>query len=195
MINEKFVIIAALLNFTGSLNYVVNTIKGKTKPNRVTWFLWSLAPLIAFSAMINQGVGLSALMTFMVGFGPLMIFIASFINKKSVWKITKFDIFCGVLSLLGLLFWIATDNPNMAIVFSIMADGFALLPTLVKAWKEPQTESWLVFMNGAISAIITLFTIDTWYFASVAFPIYIFIVCTVMFVLVRFEIGPKISRI
>ena len=69
MLNQNFVILAAALNLYGSASYVIETLKGKTKPNRVTWFIWALAPLIAFAAMASEGVGLSALMTFMVGFG------------------------------------------------------------------------------------------------------------------------------
>lgn len=55
MINENFIFVGAVLSLVGSLNYVINTLKGRTKPNRVTWFLWALAPLIAFSAEIQKG--------------------------------------------------------------------------------------------------------------------------------------------
>lgn len=191
MINENFVFFGAFLNLIGSVNYVYNTIKGKTKPNRVTWFLWALAPLIAFSAMISEGIGRSAVMTFMVGFGPLMVFIASFVNRKSVWKITKFDFVCGVLSLIGLALWAVTKNAALAILLSIVADGLALLPTLIKAWTNPETESHLVFMNGALSAFITMLTIKTWTFAEGAFPVYIFVVCTLLYVLIRFKLGNR----
>jgi hypothetical protein len=57
MLDEKFVILGIIVGFIGSLSYLIDTIKGKTKPNRVTWFLWALAPLIAFTAEIKQGVG------------------------------------------------------------------------------------------------------------------------------------------
>lgn len=57
MINENFVILGAIIGFIGGLSYLVSTIKGKTRPNRATWFLWALASLIAFSAEIKQGVG------------------------------------------------------------------------------------------------------------------------------------------
>ncbi len=74
MINENFVILGVVIGFIGSLSYLLSTIKGKTKPNRVTWFLWAIAPLIAFAAEIKEGVGIQSLMTFSVGFGPLLIF-------------------------------------------------------------------------------------------------------------------------
>ncbi len=36
MIDEKFVLVGAVMNINGSVTYAFITIKGKTKPNRVT---------------------------------------------------------------------------------------------------------------------------------------------------------------
>jgi hypothetical protein len=95
MINQNFVIVGAIIAAAGSVSYLIDTLKGRVKPNRVSFLLWSLAPLIAFFAEIQQGVGIQALMTFIVGFLPLTIFIASFVNKKAVWNLTGFDLICG----------------------------------------------------------------------------------------------------
>ncbi len=191
MISEKFVILAAVISFSGGMSYLKDVIKGKVKPNRVSWFLWALAPLIAFSAEIRHGVGLPALMTFMVGFNPLIIVIASFLNKKSVWKLSKLDIACGALSVLGLILWLVTGVGNVAILFSILSDGFAAVPTVVKSWIEPESENYIAFLASAISAGITLLAIKTWDFAHVGFPIYILSICILLFVLIKFKIGTK----
>ena len=194
MINENFILLGALLNVIGSATYAYNTVKGRTKPNRVTWFLWALAPLIAFSAQIDEGVGLQVLMTFMVGFGPLLVFIASFMNKKYYWEISRLDIFCGVLSLAALALWFVTGEGIVAIIFSILADLLAGVPTLIKAYKEPESEHSDVFRNGAISALITLLTIKTWTFETYGFALYIFIICVVLYLLIRFKLGRRLSR-
>ncbi len=194
MINEKFVIVGALLNLIGSLGYVRDTLRGKTKPNRVSWSLWALAPLIAFSAELNKGVGLQSLMTFMVGFGPLLVFLASFINKKAVWKLGKFDYTCGALSLIGLALWAVTKDGNLAILFAILADGLAAVPTVIKSYKDPESESFLVFLLGATSAGVTLLTVDNWTFANYGFPVYIFVICIILFTLIKFEPGPRFSK-
>lgn len=87
MLNENVVIIGVLLQAIGGWSYLVDTLKGSVQPNKVPWLLWSIAPLIAFVAEIKQGVGITALTTFIVGFVPLVIFIASFFNKKATWKL------------------------------------------------------------------------------------------------------------
>ena len=79
MFDPHFVIVGVALQLIGVVSYLVDTLKGKVRPNRVSWFLWALGPLIAFSAQLDHGVGLVALMTFAVGFGPLLILIGSFL--------------------------------------------------------------------------------------------------------------------
>jgi hypothetical protein len=162
MINQNFVILGAIIATMGSLSYLIDTIKGKVKPNRVSFLMWSLAPLIAFVAELKQGVGLQSLMTFEVGFFPLTIFIASFFNKNAKWKLTRFDLTCGVLSLIGLILWYITASGNVAIVFSILADGLAALPTIVKSFNFPETESSWTYFTGSLSAAITLLTVKVW---------------------------------
>ena len=189
MINQNFVILGAIIASIGSLSYLIYTIKGKVKPNRVSFLLWSLAPLIAFVAELQQGVGLQSIMTFEVGFLPLTIFIASFFNKNAKWRLTRFDLTCGVLSLVGLLLWYVTSSGNVAIVFSILADALAALPTLVKSFNFPETESSWTYFATTLSAVITLLTVKIWDLANAGFPLYISIVTLVISVLIQFKPG------
>ena len=193
MLNEKFVIVGAILNLIGSLSYLIDTIKGGVKPDRVTWLLWSIIPFIAFTAQINQGVGLQSLMTFMTGFTPLIIFLASFLNKKSYWRLSRLDIICGTLSVIGILLWYITKTGNTAIVFSILADGLAAIPTVVKSYHAPETEDYKVYLLGASSAAITLLTIKTWSFAYFGWPVYILIVTLLLTILIKFKLGKSLS--
>jgi hypothetical protein len=193
MLNQNFVIIGTLLGAAGSLAYLVDTVKGKVKPNRVSFLLWSIAPLIAFAAQIKQGVGLESLMTFSTGFLPLTVFIASFVNKKAEWKITKFDLICGVLSMAGLILWLVTKVGNIAITFSILADALAAVPTLVKAYRYPDTEMAWPWIATVFGVVLTLLTLNGLTFANSGFIIYILIVNTLIFSLVQFRIGEKLG--
>ena len=192
MINQNFVIVGAIIAAIGSLSYLIDTVKGRVKPNRISFLLWSLAPLIAFFAEIKQGVGIQALMTFIVGILPLTIFIASFVNKKAVWNLTGFDLICGALSIIGLVFWYITKSGNIAIIFSIVADALAAVPTVVKSFNYPETESAWPYFASTISAILTLLTVTVWNVANIAFPLYIVLITLLIFSLVQFKLGKKI---
>jgi len=195
MINQNFVFLGAIIAFLGALSYLVSTIKGKTKPNRISWFLWALAPFIAFAAEIKEGVGIQSLMTFMIGFMDFSIFLASFMNKNAVWKLRRFDFICGGSALFGLFLWYMTKNANLAIIFSIIADGLASVPTLVKSYYFPETENYHDYLGWTINAGITLLTIDIWNFANFGFPLYIFIICTIFVLLIKFRSGIFIQKL
>jgi hypothetical protein len=177
MLNAHFVILGAIINVLGSSAYLVDTIRGRTRPNRVSFFVWTLASMLAFGGEIQKGVGLMALTTFTAGFVPLLIFAASFADKKAVWKLTKFDFSCGALSLVGLCLWLLTGQGDLAIFFSIIADGLASLPTLRKSYTYPESETWTGYFAGALNGGIGLLTVKHWTFASVGFPFYIVVCC------------------
>src|SRR5437868_1418676 len=98
MLSQNFVYLGILIGSIGFISYFISTVRGKVRPNKVSFALWSIAPLIAFFAEINQKVGTQSLLTLSVGVFPLAIFLGSFIDKKAYWKIKKIDLLCGVFS-------------------------------------------------------------------------------------------------
>lgn len=144
--------------------------------------------------MIKQGVGIEAWTTFLVGFIPLLVFAASFINKKAYWEITRIDVLCGSLSIVGLILWQITKVGNVAIMFSILADAFASYLTIHKSFVEPESESHIAYTLGIVSMIFTLLVITEWNFENYAFPLYIFIVDSIIAFLIISKIGPKLQK-
>ena len=193
MLPEQFVFVGIAINAIGLSSYFLDTVRGKIKPNKVSFALWSIAPILAFFAMLDEGVGVQALMTLSVGIFPIFIFLGSFVNKKAYWKITKFDLSIGALSLIGLLLWQITKVGSIAIFFGILADGLAYIPTLTKAWKFPETESAWPWLAVSVNGLFTLMTLTTFNFANSAFPFYFLIINFIVFAVVLFKLG-KITK-
>lgn len=142
--------------FLGTLAYVRDTIRGRSKPNRMTFLIWALGPFIAVAAGSAAGGGWVLLITFVSGFGPLCILLASYLNKEAYWKLGVLDYACGVLALLALLLWSITNDPIIAIILAIVADALALYPTLLKAWSYPETETGVAYIAALFSASVGL---------------------------------------
>lgn len=195
MLPEYFVYVGAVIFAYGGFGYWLDTIKGKVQPNRVSWFIWFLAPSIAFFAQVQSGVHLEqSLLTFMAGLIPLLIFLASFINKKSYWELTKRDIICGILSLLGLALWYVTGTGLVAILFAILADLLAAVPTVIKSYTSPETENWVLYFTNAVSALLTLLTIKTWNPQTYAFPLYLFLGTLALSLIIKFKLGKRSAK-
>ncbi len=188
MLPGYFVIIGTLIGASGSIAYLIDTAKGKIKGNRV--FFYCCFHCTHYSIFHRlRSVGLEALMTFSTGFLPLTVFIASFMSKKAKWKLTGFDLLCGMISLMGLMLWMITKVGNIAIFFSIVADGFAAIPTIVKAYKYPDTELAWPWIATVFGIVLTLLTLSTFSFANCGFILYILVVNSLIFILVQFRIG------
>lgn len=193
MISGNFVILGFIIQCFGGLRYFLDTIRGKIQPNKVSWLLWTLGPLSAFAAEIVQGVGIQSLMTFGVGFIPLCIFIGSFFNKKAYWKLGVLDYICGLLALVGLLLWYITKIGNIAIFFGILSDGLGSVPTIIKSYHHPESESYSIYLTSFLIAAITILTITSWNFATWGFPIYMVIVNLLIFLLIKYKLGKRLS--
>jgi hypothetical protein len=174
------VILGSLVNLAGTSNYIRNTIKGETKPNRMTWLMWSIAPMIGTAAALSSGVTWATLPVFMAGLMPFLVFLASFVSPNSYWKLEQFDYVCGGLAVLALVLWYVTSNPNIAIVFAIASDLSAAVPTIIKCWKYPETETASGFTASAFNNLMSFFVITQWNFANIAFPLYLILVNTVL---------------
>jgi hypothetical protein len=194
VISVNWIYLGTAIGALGTAVYLRDTLRGTTKPNRVTWLLWAVAPLLAAAVELNEGVGLRALPTFMIGFLPLLVFAASFHNPASVWKIRRIDYACGLMSVVGTAVWLATRNGVLGISAAIAADFLAGVPTLMKSWTHPETETVHSYVGAVVSMAIVLLTIDQWSFAVAAFPAFIVCVASVEVFLVGFEPGPRLRR-
>ncbi len=176
------VILGVLLSFSACVLYIRDMLAGRTKPNRVSWFLWALPPFIGVYAATSDGATWATLPTFMAGLNPLLVLVASFASKKAYWKITVFDMLCGLFSLLALLAWMITENPASAILFAILADALAGVPTLVKAFSHPETETGVSYALFFVAQSTAFFAISTWSFTETAFPLYLITINALLFV-------------
>lgn len=194
MINQHFGILAALLPLAGFASYIRDTLAGKTQPNRMSWSLWAVGPLITFAAELAQKASLDvALLSCTLGIGPILVVLASLRDRRSYWKLTRLDLLCGSLSIAALALWGITGRGNVAIFLSILADLFAAIPTIAKSYQNPSSESVGTYLATAAGGAITLLAIPHWTFTVCGFPLYAMTVCVVIMVLITLPRSRKVA--
>ena len=171
-----FAIAGSVINFVACVSYVRAILKGEATPNRVTWFLWALVPVIAAAAQWSSGGGISTLVVLSVGLGPACIVLASFVGGTGSWRLGPFDYVCGACSLAALALWAVTGDPVTAIVLSILADAAAALPTLRKAWLAPATEDRSAYLIAFAGMILGILSVQEATFSAYAFNAYLVVV-------------------
>lgn len=151
---EYIVIFSAIINSIGWFVYIKNTLKWITKPNKVSWSIFTIAPFITVTATIySEWFVWSVIPVFMAWFIPLLILISSLFNKNSYWKLWKLDYWCFFFAILSLILWYITNNPLIAIIFSVLADLLWYIPTMIKVYKYPETETMDLLLHDFLQIL------------------------------------------
>jgi hypothetical protein len=90
-------------------------------------------------------------------------------------KYGPIDIACLVISLSAIVLWQVTGNPMVALYLAVAADLFAGIPTFVKAYRDPASETlsaYLIAFFAAIAAGLSSTLIDV---TNLLWPAYILI--------------------
>ncbi len=69
-------------------------------------------------------------------------------------------------------------------MLAALADLLATIPTLVKAWRFPQTETLYTYFVGLFTASIVLPAIPVWNIENAAFQLYLLVANTALFIVV-----------
>ena len=172
------VFIAAIITILSPLPYILDSLRGKTHPNLVTWFTWTLLNAITAAAAWSSGARQTAVFMTAAAIATFSIVLAGL--RYGLKRYTKFDIYCQIIALAGLAIWLITHLPASAIAINVAIDFVGLLPTIRHAWKSPQAETWQTFMLAMIAGALTLISIQHYSFVSLASPIYIFLADSTM---------------
>lgn len=175
MLSDQFVVVGVIFNAWAGSQYVIATLRGTAKPNRVTWLVWGVAGWIAFAAQVGQGIILPALLTAVVALVPTAIFVAS-LRSSAEWRITGLEssclILCGIA--LALLFFTSGD---LSVAVSILVHALAAIPTFRNVIRSPESEAPIAYTAGLVNAACTLGALDEWTFGTSAFAVYFFLLC------------------
>jgi len=183
MLGTLLTLLGVAATFAAGVGYAVATLRGRVKPNRVTWFVSGLAAWIAFAGQVTQGVLLAAALTGAVAVVPTLIVAASFVNRDAYWRATWLDRSCLALAVAAIVVLLVSSG-DLAIAMGITARALGAVPTVVKTWQAPRTEQTTVYAAGVFGAVCTLAAVDAWTFRTSGFAIYFLLFCGVMTVLV-----------
>ena len=187
MLPESFAFLSTVIASLGSLHYMYLTIKGEVRPNKMTFFFWGLFPLITFFAQQDKEVSDVVWITLSVGLLPFMILVASYLNPAAYWKIVKRDYVLAGIAILSMSLWYVTKEANLAILFALLADFFASLPTIVKSYRSPESEDWRPYAINAFGFFIGVLSIQHWVFADYSFVLYLFFVTSLIAAIIYYR--------
>jgi hypothetical protein len=181
---EAFAITAALLAIAGSVPYVIDILKGRVKPHAYTWFVWSIVSGIVLFGQLAKGAGIGALPTAAAEVFTLIIFLLSL--RYGFRGITRTDTYFLLLAVVGIVPWLLTKDPTISVVIAVSIDVIAFVPTLRKTWREPKTETPILYASNVLRHIFALASLEAYNLATMLHSVAMIVTNSIMtFVVAR----------
>lgn len=190
-----FGIIAGSISFIAYLIYFYSILKGKSKPSRVTWWIWAFMGGVSALSYYSSGARYTIWSPIVEFIGPLITALLSVKYGDGGIK-RKTDVFCLLGGILSVILWAFTGSPEAALMLNILIDAFAIFPTIKKSYLHPKTESRLAWSGTTFADFINLFAIEKMKFIIIIYPLWMFIEDIVILGLLEKDIfmSKKIKR-
>ncbi len=190
---KALLLVAAIaLTVAAYVPYVRDTLHGKTKPHLYSWLVGcSVATLSFIGQIIDKSAGLAAIATAMVAISCLMIVILSI--RYGITKGTRLDKICLVTCAFLIGFWIFSGDNEISIILINLVNIIGFIPTVIKTYKLPQTETLISYELNIVRFTINIFALQTISIVSVTFPL-TWLVCNIAFVLMTISRRKYLSR-
>lgn len=175
--------LAGVLDFASFAMYIYAMFKLGTRPNRASWWIWSLSALIIATSYHFTGAEQTIWMAISEFAGLLVVSILSI--KWGVGGWSRSDRFSLAGASLSLILWAVSGSAFLTLVFILAVDFFGAFPTILKSYKDPKSEnitSWgLVFW----ASVINIFAAEEMTIEILIYPLYMtFILGLIYFLLI-----------
>jgi hypothetical protein len=151
--------------------YVRDIFWGKTQPVRASWWIWSILGSISFASQLAKGAGDSLWLT--AGQTLAVIIVALLSIKYGVGGYTKRDMWALLLAGLGLILWYVNSEAAYALLIVIFIDTIGSILTMLKAYKQPTTETLSTWILSGTSGVFGTLAVGSINPILLAYPLYI----------------------
>jgi hypothetical protein len=177
--------VAGGISIVAFFMYLRPILKGKLKPNRATWWIWTVVGFMLSASYFSSSKNHTVWIPVLYAAVPLFVAILSIKYGKGGW--TPFDRYCLLGAGLSMLLWWILNSPLIALLINLLIDFLGALPTIRKVYYEPRSEdraAWTWFFAGNT---VNLFAVKSWKFTDASYPIYMFLVTGFIIVLMSTE--------
>ncbi len=176
-----FGLTSAVLSTFAYLPYIIDTIARRTQPQRASWLIWSVLSGIAFFSQLYEGANLSLWFAGVQASGTMVVFILS-IGQGVGGFLKKTDCLVLAAAAIGLLLWYLTESAAYALGITISISLLGGSVTVLKAYKDPDSETMQTWFLSMIASALALFSVGHIDWVLMAYPLYLLVLNTAIVV-------------
>ena len=167
-------IVSSLLILIGSFPYIRDIHYKRVHPHVLSWLGWGFLTGLGASAMLATGSTWAVAILLANTIACLLIAFYATLRRTGTWASSRYDMTFFGLGLLGLILWQVLNLPLIALVCAVVADFCFGMPTVIKTWKDPLSETPFVWIMATLSGLVSLFALRNFTFSEAVYPVYLF---------------------
>lgn len=180
-----FGVAAAVVSTVDAVPYVRDILRGRTRPHRGTWCIWSALGIVAFCSQLADGASWSLLMIGVQAASMALVFALSI--RRGVGRLGPVDVTLLGVATAGVVGWYVSSDPFTATVCVVVADLAGVLLMLPKAWRDPGSETPSSFLLAGVAGVFAAAAVGALDVSLLLFPVYFGVVnlATAVLILLR----------
>jgi hypothetical protein len=167
---ELFAILSAVIVLFGAPFYFFDILKSKTKPQRTTWFIWTVQGTVALITQAQLGAHWSLLFAGLNAAGNVVVWLLSLKYGVGGWQ--RIDVAALIIAAIGVVVSVFFRAPLIALAGVILADFAGTVPTLHKTYLDPSSETTITWFALGVSSLLAIFSVGHYTFALLLYPLY-----------------------
>lgn len=186
-------IISGFITLSGMAPYIVSILRKRTKPNIVTWWIWSGVGFLI--AATYYDIGSRAALGLSIGSFIGNCFIALLALKYGVGGSSKTDRVCLLGATVTAVLWWLLPSAFIPHLLAILIDFFGWLPTLRKTLEDPSTENSTAWMLWTFAALFSFIALSGRNGIDAIYPMFIVITDgIILFLVLRYKLQKHPTR-
>lgn len=177
--------VAGVLSLAAYVPYIISILRGQTLPNRVSWWIWTVAGFMLGASYYASGANHTIWVPVAYVVGPFIVAVLSIKYGQGGWN--RFDQTCLVGAVISITLWWLLGSALVGLVVMLVFDFMGVLPTARKSYYEPESEDRLAWAISLAGSTANLFAVEIWVFAIAVYPVYMVVTNGMLTALVFFR--------
>lgn len=172
-------ILSGGLAVASAIPYIYSSIKGSVRPSVVSQSLWLVLQIFQIYLISSNGFTWSLAVLIGTTINVVMFLMLGLFGKGYT-DISIYDIVCIMVFFASLAIWLTSGNAITALIMSLVAEFSALIPTLIKTYLIPESESrvaWAILFAGSVLSIMSSTNFST---LDIILPVYYLLQCSLV---------------
>lgn len=162
-------ILSGVIAFLASIPYIIDIVKGNTKPQRMAWVIFITLSGISFFAQLAEGATNSLWFPAVLFLQSIIIFALTL--KFGMGGFSKFDIGSFIASILIMIIWWVTKSPAIAIVCGVLVNTIGKILVTQKVYQHPKTEYLPTWVWSAVASVLAVAAVGGWDWILIITPL------------------------